>query len=135
MSKIPDGWKRHRVLLSGYGRTYTNHLEFPIENIVFATIVSVQNVSGGILAIDSLNTSTASTVDAFGTPHVFRYLWNSMSASVSNPTDWIKFPTCSANGYITSSLTVRWLGIEGGASLLVKDAMMTIVEIDLWSKS
>jgi len=112
MSKIPDGWKRHRVLLSGYGRTYTNHLEFPIENIVFATIVSVQNVSGGILAIDSLNTSTASTVDAFGTPHVFRYLWNSMSATVSNPTDWIKFPTCSVLHLYTNKWEVDSIDIN-----------------------
>ena len=128
---IPAGWSRSRVFLSGNGSKISNILQNPIQDVVFATLISSKFDGYYILAIDGLNRSQASVRDITGATRKFNY-FIATSASVQNETP--RFPTKVFSTQTISEITVRWLTMFGDPREF-EESTEICVELELWSYS
>ena len=66
VSILPHGWTRTRVLISGNGSQFTVPLRAPVDDVVFAHVVSMAG-AGCIVQVDGLNLNKMSTLTDGGT--------------------------------------------------------------------
>ena len=125
---IPAGWSRTRVFISGCGPVFTIRLNNPIQNVVFANVVA-SSTSSPLVAIEGLNHSSASTLDASGNASRFNYFAHIPSVT---PTDTPRFPN-NAIGNTVAELNVMWLTYAGVANAAISLSTVTTLEIELWS--
>jgi hypothetical protein len=127
MSIIPAGWSRTRVFVSGCGPAFTVRLNNAIEDVVFATVVSVSS-SSELVSVEGLNRSYATTTDASGNASRFNYFCSTPGAI---PTDPPRFPT-QAFGQTFVDLTINWLTYSGAIAVIDLQTV-TYIELELWS--
>ena len=129
MSTIPSGWKSTTVMISNTGPVYSVELKRPVNNVVFARVVSAP-ASTGILCIDGLNRHQCAAVDSLGGYTTFDYLFNASRALLAYEDPVIPGPSTNFTGQNLTRLDVTWKTINNAISVI---NTITTIELELWS--
>jgi len=129
-SILPGGWTRTRVLITGSRNEFTIQLRNPIEDVVFAHVVSMEGAAC-ILQIAGLNYHKLSTLvdDGARTFHC-DYLGNNLSSQLSSALQAPPLPSRVTGTRTLTELNVTLINANGS---LFSVGSAVNIELDLFS--
>lgn len=128
MSCLPPGWTKERVLVTGRTQRFSAPLRDPVNNVVFATVVSFQGPAC-MIKIDGFDQHYSSARREDGSVKHFTYFASNLNNELNKHSyDPPILPHVPPKGKNYSRLTVTLLDAFGEE---IDDAISHL-QIDLW---
>ena len=133
VSILPHGWTRTRVLISGNGSQFTVPLRAPVDDVVFAHVVSMAG-AGCIVQVDGLNLNKMSTLTDGGT-RVYHhdYLGNNLQMQLAYAISGPPVPAHVSGSRTITELKVTLINADGSLCIPTPSDAQINIEIDLYS--